>query len=123
MVSGYSTPTRAGTEPHGGRAHRDTPLPLNAAAREWAMITGTKRPHRATLLRWCTRGCRGIRLVAERAGNVWAVTPAALVEFHRQLNARPAALVPLAAGPARANEIARALRELDSIIGGGRSIP
>jgi hypothetical protein len=94
-----------------------SPLPLNAAAREWARLTGTKRPHRATILRWCTKGCRGIRLAGERAGNVWWVTPAALREFHRRLNERSCEAAPSTAGPVRVAEIARALQELDAIIG------
>jgi hypothetical protein len=91
------------------------PLGLNAAAREWARLTGTPRPHRSTLLRWATRGCRGVRLAAERAGNSWAITPAALAEFHRQLNDRPAVTVP--AGPVRSAQIAQANDEFDRLVG------
>ncbi len=91
-------------------------LGLNQAAREWARLTGTTKPHRSTLLRWATRGVRGVRLAAERAGNSWAITPAALAEFHRQLNDRPA--VTVQAGPVRAAQIAQANDEFDRLTGG-----
>lgn len=130
MVAEYRARQRAGTEnfegrhnggqsPDDGMAGIYGPLPLNAAAREWARLTGTKRPHRATILRWCTKGCRGVRLTGERAGNVWTVTPQALREFHRQLNERPRGSSPAMAGPVRTVEIARAIEELDAVIGAG----
>jgi hypothetical protein len=47
------------------------------------------------------------------------VTRDALVEFHRRLNEWTAhAAVSVEANPARAGEIAAALHELDSLIGG-----
>jgi hypothetical protein len=93
-------------------------LPINEAAREWARITGTRRPHRSTLIRWCTRGCRGVRLAGRLAGGGWFVTCEALREFHVRVNERP--LIDdrtVEANPARAAEIATALVELDSLIG------
>lgn len=94
-------------------------LPLTEAAREWARLTKTPRPHRSTLIRWCTKGCRGVRLCGRRAGNGWVVTHDALVEFHRRLNEWTAhATKAVEANPARAGEIAAALDELDSLIGG-----
>jgi len=56
-----------------------------------------------------------VRLVAERHGNVWTITPAALAEFHRRLNEQAVAVVP--AGPARAAQVAAAMAELDAITG------
>jgi hypothetical protein len=96
-------------------------LPINEAAREWARITGTPRPHRSTLIRWCTRGCRGVRLAGRLAGGGWFVTPDALREFHSRINSRRQADdQAVEAGPARAAEIATALVELDALIGRAR---
>lgn len=93
-------------------------LPLTQAAAEWSRITGAPRPHRATLARWCIRGCRGVRLRGERSGGQWVVTVEALREFHRLTNILPDRAPDRTAGPARAAEIARALSSLDEIIGG-----
>ncbi len=94
-------------------------LPLTEAAREWARITKTARPHRSTLIRWCTKGCRGVRLCGRRAGNTWVVTREALVEFRNRLNEwTVSAAAGVETNPARAGEIATALAELDAIIGG-----
>ena len=101
-------------------AEDDTPqaMPISQAAREWARITKTRRPHRATLIRWCTKGCRGVRLCARRAGGGWFVTRDALVEFHRQTNDRADTMsTALEADPARAGEIAAAVHELDALLG------
>ena len=108
--------------PTGRKAESEIPalpqaLPLTEAAAAWARITGAPRPHRATLARWCIRGCRGIRLRGERNGGQWAVSLDALREFHRRLNEPPAQAVDRSAGPARAAEIARAIARLDEIIG------
>jgi len=92
-------------------------LSIEAAATWWARRSGTPKPHRATLIRWATRGVRGIRLPAERVGGRWYVTEAGLLEFHRRLNSRPE--VPPPAGAIRAAEIAAAQRELEAILGGG----
>jgi hypothetical protein len=93
-------------------------LPLTQAAAEWHRITGAPRPHRATLARWCIRGCRGIRLRGERSGGQWVVTSDALREFHQRLNVPPEHAVDRSAGPARAAEIARSLSALDDVIAG-----
>lgn len=39
------------------------------------------RPSLPTVWRWCTAGCRGIRLEAVRLGRRWCVTPEALHAF------------------------------------------
>jgi len=99
----------------------DTPqaMPISQAAREWARITKTRRPHRATLIRWCTKGCRGVRLCGRRAGGAWYVTHEALLEFHRRTNDRTALTsTAIEANPARAGEIAAAVHQLDELIGG-----
>ncbi len=105
---------------HAGRkAEDESPaMRLTQAAAEWHRITGAPRPHRATLARWCIRGCRGIRLLGERSGGQWYVTTGALLEFHRLTNVLPEHAVSRAAGPVRAAEIARSLVELDAILGG-----
>ena len=108
---------------HAGRkAEPEIPdaLPLTQAAAEWHRITGAPRPHRATLARWCIRGCRGIRLRGERSGGQWFVTVDALREFHRLTNILPDRAPDRSAGPARAAEIARSLVELDEMIGVSR---
>ena len=93
-------------------------LPLTEAAREWSRITKTPRPHRATLIRWCTKGCRGVRLCGRRAGHAWFVTRDALIEFHRRINESSIATSGMAeANPTRAGEIATALDELDQLLG------
>ena len=105
---------------HSGRkAESEIPpaLPLTQAAAEWHRITGARKPHTATLARWCIRGCRGVRLRGERSGGQWYVTSEALREFHRLTNILPAQAVDHSAGPARAAEIARSLARLDQMIG------
>lgn len=103
----------------GRKAESEIPpaLPLTQAAAEWHRITGARRPHTATLARWCIRGCRGIRLRGERSGSQWFVTVEALREFHRLTNILPDRAPDRSAGPARAAEIARSLARLDEIIG------
>lgn len=108
----------------GRKSGEETPtapraMPLTQAAAEWHRITGARRPHRATLARWCIRGCRGIRLRGERSGGQWVVTSDALREFHQRLNVPPHRAADRSAGPARAAEIARSLARLDAVIGGG----
>lgn len=90
-------------------------MPIERAAAWWARRSGTPRPHRATLIRWATRGVKGHRLRAERNGGRWYVTEAALVEFHRVLNEQSIAIP--TAGPVRVSEIAAAQRRLDELIG------
>jgi hypothetical protein len=105
---------------HSGRkAESEIPpaLTLTQAAAEWHRITGARKPHTATLARWCIRGCRGVRLRGERSGGQWYVTSEALREFHRLTNILPAQAVDHSAGPARAAEIARSLARLDQMIG------
>jgi len=103
----------------GRKAESEIPpaLPLTQAAAEWHRITGARKPHTATLARWCIRGCRGVRLRGERSGGQWYVTSEALREFHRLTNILPAQAVDHFAGPARAAEIARSLARLDQMIG------
>ena len=103
----------------GRKAESEIPpaLPLTRAAAEWHRMTGARKPHTATIARWCIRGCRGVRLRGERSGGQWYVTSEALREFHRLTNILPAQAVDHSAGPARAAEIARSLARLDQMIG------
>jgi hypothetical protein len=116
MAEGYRPapprPKTASGEPETARA-----LPLTRAAAEWARITGAPRPHRATLARWCVRGCRGVRLRGELAGGAWYVTREALVDFHRRLNEPRPEAADRVAGPARAAEIERTIAELHALVG------
>lgn len=45
------------------------------------------RPHCATIWRWATKGCRGIKLQTWLLGGKRVTTPAALEEFLQKLNA------------------------------------
>lgn len=91
-------------------------ISINEGAAYWAKITGTPRPHRGTLIRWATRGCRGKRLRAETLAGRWYTTTDAIEEFLRHVTQLPAVAADRAAGPARAAQVQRALDDLDRII-------
>jgi hypothetical protein len=97
-----------------------TLLNANQAAAEWSRLTRAPRPNRATVIRWCSRGCRGHRLRGERLGGRWYVTPEALAAFLRETNELPPAAADRAAGPARAAQVAAAIERLDAILSGRR---
>ena len=46
-----------------------------------------RRPHVATIWRWATKGCRGIKLQTWMSGGTRVTTPAAIEEFLHRLNA------------------------------------
>lgn len=94
-------------------------IPMNRVAVLWSKITGTPRRHRATFIRWATRGVKGVRLRAERLGGRWFATPEAVIDFHRQLTVASAAEADHAAGPTRIAQIQASLTELDRFIGQG----
>ncbi len=116
---------RQGYSAHGGHEKAVVSdiaaMPFEHAARWWGCRSGTKKPHRSTLVRWAIRGCRGRRLRAELVGGRWYVTESALLEFHRHINDLPALSTDRSAGPTRAAEIADAFNELDRLI--GREMP
>jgi hypothetical protein len=90
-------------------------IPMQDAARLWSRITGVPRPHRATLIRWATRGVKGTRLRAERLGGRWWTTPDDVRDFHRLMGAGPDdAIMPTPAS--RSAEIQKHLNDLDSRI-------
>ena len=97
----------------------ETPAPkisMNQGAAYWARITGAPRPHRGTLIRWATKGCRGKRLQAETLAGRWFTTTDAVEEFLRHVSEVPANVVDRAAGPARAAQVQRSLDDLDRMI-------
>lgn len=103
-----------------------TPEPrisMTEGAAYWARITGAPRPHRCTLIRWATKGCRGKRLRAEPLAGRWFTTEADIEEFLRHVSQPQADAVDRTAGPARAAQVQRALDDLDARIApkrGGR---
>ena len=113
MQEGYCDPSGHGKP----GVESGTTLPITAAARWWARQSGTPRPHKATLIRWATRGIRGHRLRAERHGGRWFVSVAALETFHRVLNEPPPRTVDRSAGPIRVATVARVIQELDTQAG------
>lgn len=91
-------------------------ITMNEGAAYWARITGAPRPHRGTLIRWATKGCRGKRLVAEPLAGRWFTTTDAIEEFLRHVTEMPTDAADRTAGPARAAQVQRSLDALDRII-------
>lgn len=104
-----------------GQGKPDSDLPehmtVEQAATWWARRSRTPKPHRATLVRWATRGCRGHRLHAECVGGRWYVSEAALRDFHRLLNQPQPMAVDRSAGPVRAADVSAAITEIDRLLG------
>jgi len=50
---------------------------------------GGRRPSRATLWRWMSRGLRGHKLAFAHAGGRRVIAVDAIVAFHRAINAQP----------------------------------
>jgi hypothetical protein len=97
----------------------NAPLPkisMNEGAAYWARITGAPRPHRSTLIRWATKGCRGKRLQAEPLAGRWFTTEPAIDEFLRHVTQLPPDVSDRTAGPARAAQVQRTLDDLDRVI-------
>lgn len=90
---------------------------MTKAAAYVAKKTGAPRPHRATILRWATRGIRGCKLRAEPVGARWYTSPEDVDEFLRQ-TAAAAAWHDAPAGPVRAGQITSAIAELDAELEG-----
>lgn len=44
-----------------------------------------KKVHYTTVIRWITRGCRGVKLDAWKCGHTWFTTREKLEEFQRRL--------------------------------------
>jgi hypothetical protein len=91
-------------------------IDMQAAARYWARITGTPRPHRGTMIRWAIKGVRGRRLRAEPLAGRWYTTTEAIDEFLRHMTQPIADCLDTPASPARAAQVERAIGELDRMI-------
>jgi len=90
-------------------------IDMHAAAGYWAAVTGTPRPHRSTLIRWATRGVRGLRLRAEALAGRWYTTRDDIDDFVRHMT-QPDAECQGAASAVRAVQVERSLDELDRMI-------
>lgn len=90
-------------------------LTIEQAAGWWARESKTPRPHKATIIRWATRGVRGRRLQAEFISGRWWVEQDALRRFHREVNESAAGRT-MPAGPVRAAQIATAHRQLAELL-------
>ncbi len=90
-------------------------ISLQRGAAYVAKLTGAPRPHRATLLRWATRGLRGCYLEAEPIGARWFTSCEAIERFLRD-SAAAVARGTAAAGPVRAAQVHAAVDELDSML-------
>jgi len=71
-----------------------------------------KRPHVATLFRWATRGCRGIRLETIQCGGTRCTSVEALQRFFERCT-DPSAPPSAVSSKAREREIAAAENTLD----------
>lgn len=89
------------------------PVTLEKGAAIWARLTGVPRPHRATVLRWCTKGVKGNRLRAERFGGRWFTSQAAIEEFLRKASQPGDQADASPAGPARSAQVQRTIDALD----------
>ena len=67
----------------------DPLLPLSRAARMWLpeSLRGGKPPSPKTLVRWGSRGLRGVRLRLTRVGGTWCTRASAIDEFLAALTA------------------------------------
>jgi hypothetical protein len=65
----------------------DPQQPLTLAAAAAYLAQGGRRPHVATLARWCRRGVRGIKLRHGRLGAALVTTRRDLDQFARELAA------------------------------------
>jgi len=98
--------------------HRDPDelLTLPEAAGELPRRRGGKRPHVATLHRWCTHGLGGVRLRVVRVGGTRCTTRAWLTDFFERLAqqqglAPPSAPTPTPAAQRRAHRRAEVQAE------------
>lgn len=89
---------------------------MQRAAAYFARVTGAPRPHRATLVRWATRGVRGRRLRAELLGGRWFTSEPEVDEFLRHLTAVPELCCDQSAGPVREAQVRAAVADLDERI-------
>jgi Protein of unknown function (DUF1580) len=69
-------------------------IPLTQVACELPRRRGGKKTHIATLYRWCSPGCRGVRLRYVQCGATRCTTRAWLNEFFEALAARSTSPTP-----------------------------
>lgn len=65
----------------------ETPLSLSQVAKRLPPNRGGKPVHVSTVMRWITKGVRGVRLEAVRLGGRWVSTAEALQRFSDCLTA------------------------------------
>lgn len=85
-------------------------ISLNDATKRLPRRRLGKNPHIATLYRWATRGCRGVKLETLRVGGTLCTSLEALQRFCERCT-DPAAIQAVTS-KSREREIARAEREL-----------
>jgi hypothetical protein len=111
----------------------ERPLTLSQAAVHIGKSTNGKKPHISTLYRWCTKGCKGVKLDSTAIGGKRYVTVSAIERFIEASNATASsvALNPLPAptrltkhverhSTRRREEIEAARRRLDAMTGVSR---
>lgn len=64
----------------------ESPITLAKASRLPELARDGRKPHIATLFRWTTVGCRGVRLEAGQVGNSRCTSREAVGRFLRRLN-------------------------------------
>jgi len=89
-------------------------LTLTEAATRLPRRRAAKRPHVATLYRWATRGCRGIRLETIRVGGTLCTSVEALQRFCERLSDPDGSEASAAfTSKSRERQIAKAERDLE----------
>ncbi len=109
----------------------ERPISLKDACKYLGEVTG-RRPAMATVWRWCSKGCRGVRLESVCIGGRRYVTIPAIERFINRSNqpAQPAAApvetlskTEAAYRAMRKAQIAAAIKRLDEMLGPKRRKP
>jgi hypothetical protein len=91
-------------------------IDMQTAAAYWAKVTGTPRPHRGTLIRWASKGVRGVRLQAEPIAGRWYTTTDAVDEFLRHMPRPGDVGSDVTAVTVRATQVGMAIEDLDQML-------
>lgn len=91
----------------------ETVLNFGDAATRLPRRRAGKKPHVATLYRWATRGCRGVKLETIRVGGTLCTSVEALQRFCEHLSDPESAAPRQQTTKSREREITRAERELE----------
>lgn len=91
----------------------DDLIPLAQSAK---LFNSRQPPHQATIFRWATRGCPGVKLEARRIGGLWFTTAAAVRQFVNGCNA-PTTTAPAAAPTTAPAEMGLSEAEIDKVLG------